>query len=143
LRVTAIATLGLILAAAAGGCGTMSNLGGQEIWLMAPQPRRETEAFGGVQNDVRWMARGLPPNEVGPLCIAAAALDMPLSLAGDIITLPYTVPYTISHRRQQVDVNASMQKQPSAQEGWDRPFTLDPPSSVTPDRVHGGIGPGF
>jgi hypothetical protein len=68
---------------------------------------------------------------------------MPLSLAGDIITLPYTVPYTISHRSQQVDVNASMQKQLSAPEGWDRPFTLDPPSSVTPDRVHGGIGPGF
>ncbi len=140
------AALATILAVAASGCGTMSNLAGQEPWLMGPPPQRETVAFGGVQNDVRWMERGLPPNEVGPLCVAAAALDMPLSLAGDIVTLPYTVPYTLVHSRLQLDENVrlqNLQKQLNDAQGWDRPFGLNSAPSETPDRVHGVIGPGY
>jgi hypothetical protein len=95
--------LTLILACgAASGCGTLFNLAGEEVWVIAlPQPR-ETVPFGGVDNDVRWMERGIPPNRWGnewmPGCIAVAAADMPLSLAGDIVTLPWTVPYWILNR---------------------------------------------
>jgi hypothetical protein len=86
-----------MLAVVASGCGTIANLAGQEPWLLGQPPEREVAPFGGVDNDVRWMSRGLPPNEWMPWCIAAAAIDTPLSLAGDIITLPVTVPYALTH----------------------------------------------
>jgi hypothetical protein len=53
---------------------------------------RPAVPFGGVGNDARWMARGTPPNKWSPCCIGAAAVDMPLSLAGDVVTLPWTLP---------------------------------------------------
>jgi hypothetical protein len=84
----------IIACGAVSGCGTLFNLAGSEVQLMGP-PLRETAPFGGVDNDVRLMARGVPPNEWRPVCIAVAGADMPLSLAGDVVTLPWTVPYWI------------------------------------------------
>jgi len=89
--------LTLILAGAASGCGTFFNLAGSEVQLIGSPPR-ETAPFGGVDNDVRWMARGVPPNEWKPVGIAVAVADMPLSLGADIVTLPWTVPYWILNR---------------------------------------------
>jgi hypothetical protein len=60
-----------------------------------PGTERPASPFGGMANDARWMSRGLPPNNWLPWCVALAAVDMPLSLAGDIVTLPYTVPYML------------------------------------------------
>jgi hypothetical protein len=42
---------------------------------------RPIAPFGGVDNDLRCMKRG---------AIVGPAIDMPLSLAGDVITLPWT-----------------------------------------------------
>jgi uncharacterized protein YceK len=72
------------------GCGTLFNVTGQEPWLMGPPPQRPIAVFGGIDNDLRWMARGIRPDgcESGPIVVAA--IDMPLSLAGDVVTLPWT-----------------------------------------------------
>jgi hypothetical protein len=69
----------------------MFNITGHEPWLLGPPPLRPIVPFGGVDNDWRWLKRGLGPDgaEIGP--IAAAAIDMPLSLVGDVITLPRTL----------------------------------------------------
>jgi hypothetical protein len=88
----------IIACGAVSGCGTLFNLAGKEVCVIGlPQPH-ETAPFGGVDNDVRWMARGIPPNEWMPGCIAVATADIPLSLAADIVTLPWTVPYWILNR---------------------------------------------
>src|SRR5262249_7895482 len=74
----------------ASGCGTLANLQGEEPWLIGFAPKRPVTPFGGIDNDVRWMKRGKGPDgwESGP--IVAASIDMPLSLVGDVITLPWT-----------------------------------------------------
>jgi hypothetical protein len=96
VKPAAVKVLTLILTICTAGCGTIANLAGEEPWLMGPAPKRETAPFGGVDNDVRWMARGAPPNAWEPVCIVAAALDMPLSVAGDMLTLPITIPAALS-----------------------------------------------
>jgi hypothetical protein len=72
------------------GCGTLANLKGEEPWLIGFAPQRPVAPFGGIDNDLRWMKRGIRSDgwESGP--IVAATIDMPLSFAGDIITLPWT-----------------------------------------------------
>lgn len=80
------------------GCGTMFNCAGCEPWLMGQPPSRDIAPFGGVDNDIRWMKRFTDPNQYPqgecdpvPVAMIAPALDIPLSLAGDIITLPWTI----------------------------------------------------
>jgi hypothetical protein len=70
------------------GCGTMANVMGQEVWLIGPPPERHIDVFGGVDNDVRWMSRGI--DAWASWAILAAAIDMPFSFVADIITLPWT-----------------------------------------------------
>src|SRR4051812_20550412 len=80
------------------GCGTMFNVTGHEPWLMGDPPQRPIDPFGGIDNDLRWMRRGIHPDHWEPLPIAAAAVDMPLSLVGDIITLPWTAYQSLIER---------------------------------------------
>lgn len=68
------------------------------------------------------MARGLPPNEVGVVCIGAAMLDMPLSLVGDIITLPYTLPHWLTDGLLHGD-DAPAQR--PTREEWERFWKVD------------------
>jgi hypothetical protein len=87
----------LVLIVAATGCGTMRNLegrqhyGGQQREWAPPQP------FGGVGNDARWLGETVADvDEVldvpGAVVTCAFILvDMPLSLVGDVITLPRTL----------------------------------------------------
>src|SRR5437867_2017608 len=79
MRITLARFALLVATAALSGCGTMQNLNGHEIWWGPSE--RPVVPFGGIGNDARWMARGLPPNEIGAVCIVVAAVDMPLSLA--------------------------------------------------------------
>ena len=98
------AILALLPCAALSGCGTMYNIADREIIL----PERPATPFGGVGNDLRWMAR-CDGKYWGGVPLAAA--DMPLSFAGDIITLPYTVPYWLIHA---VEQPAASDQQPPA-----------------------------
>src|ERR1022692_2545447 len=79
-----------LLICTGGGCGTMFNVTGHEVWLLNIEPERPIVPFGGVGNDVRWMSRGFAPDSSAPLATIAAAVDLPLSFVGDIITLPWT-----------------------------------------------------
>jgi len=97
MKQTVLVVLAFMLTTAASGCGTMFNLAGEEPWMIGLPRERQTAPFGGIDNDVRWLSRGAPPNEWRPWCIAAGAADMPLSLVGDILTLPYTIPYATAH----------------------------------------------
>jgi uncharacterized protein YceK len=61
----------------ASGCGTLANLDGREYPLMGMPGQIMPRPFGGVARDVKWMF----------------ILDLPLSLIGDVVTLPKTIPY--------------------------------------------------
>lgn len=82
-RIGAIILGTAFLLTATSGCGTMGNVTGHEACLLDIFPERPIVPFGGVGNDLRWMARG-------PGAIVPAAIDLPLSCVGDIITLPWT-----------------------------------------------------
>ena len=73
----------VMLLCTSSGCGTMFNVTGHEVMLLGPR-EQPIVPFGGVANDVQWMSRG-------PGAVIPAALDMPLSLVGDIVTLPWTI----------------------------------------------------
>ena len=87
------------------GCGTMANLAGQEPWLMGPAPVRTVDPFGGVDNDVRWMKRAIRTEGVEALPIVVAAIDIPLSLAGDVVTLPWTTCQTLVRRNSPIKLS--------------------------------------
>ena len=60
---------------------------------MGPAPERHIDVFGGVDNDVRWMSRGLAP--AAPWAVVAGVIDMPFSFVGDLITLPWTAYHSL------------------------------------------------
>jgi hypothetical protein len=67
----------------AAGCGTMANMQGKRLPLLdasheLPRP------FGGVSRDIGWVSAG----NFGPVLFV---LDFPLSLIGDIVTLPKVI----------------------------------------------------
>jgi uncharacterized protein YceK len=85
----------IVLVCMSSGCGTLLNLDGKEqldfggsdrapddTYMMKYQ--RPTYAFGGVGNDLAWIKSANQPIDV-----VAAILDMPFSLAGDIVTFPW------------------------------------------------------
>ena len=88
-----------LLALSAGGCGTALNTLEDRRW-----------PYGGVFMDGAMVAgcaaqcTGLTPKEEHPkippetmlLLGGCALLDFPLSLVGDTLTLPYTVPVTLA-----------------------------------------------
>jgi len=80
-----VGLLAILTVSASSGCGTMANLEGRpHPWLSqvgqdAPKP------FGGVRKDLGWIrTSGFP----GDLMFVA---DLPISLVGDLVTLPKTV----------------------------------------------------
>jgi hypothetical protein len=77
-----ISLLGLMLP----GCGTCSNLAGQHQSLWIGLPTREPSPFGGVGNDCRDIAA--LANENLWMAIPLFTCDLPLSLVGDVFTLP-------------------------------------------------------
>jgi len=88
------------------GCGTIYNVTGHEPWLVGLPPERPIDLFGGLDNDLRWMARGTAPNSSAPLAVVAAAIDMPFSLVGDVVTLPWTAYQSLIVRRASAEPNS-------------------------------------
>jgi hypothetical protein len=67
------------------GCGTMANIDGRRVPALSETGQEVARPFGGVRRDVEWIKAGTAP---GNLKYVA---DLPLSLVGDIVTLPTTV----------------------------------------------------
>ena len=94
--------LTLCVASLLGGCGTMANMDGRSHVLLSHE--REPRAFGGVINDIRWARdqseRAIESSTVMaiPFNIVLAGyfgfVDLPLSLIGDIVTLPKVMGWT-------------------------------------------------
>lgn len=81
-----IALLVVVLGIAAvtqSGCGTFANLNGSPTTLMQVSGIEEPEYFGGVKRYAGTFPFGL----IGDGSLISA-VDIPLSLVGDIITLP-------------------------------------------------------
>jgi len=80
-----VSVLALVAGSAVAGCGTMANLEGRvhpwpgQVGQDPPRP------FGGVRKDVGWIKTSAVP---GNLMYVA---DLPISLVGDLVTLPKTV----------------------------------------------------
>ena len=71
--------------AAGSGCGTMANMERRNRPLMGRMLPGDPHPFGGVSQDVQWISSG---GIAGALWFAA---DLPLSLVGDLVTLPITL----------------------------------------------------
>ena len=67
------------------GCGTMANLDGRPLPTKGLSGQETTTPFGGVRRDIIWMKSGQAPDNL------KYAADLPLSLVGDLMTLPKTV----------------------------------------------------
>jgi hypothetical protein len=98
------------------GCGTLYN---HEI---GPCPRCRPDTFrvyGGVRKDVEMVTAGFraepgdgPRVALFPLAAAFLAVDLPLSAAGDTLTLPITIPAALQRRRQQEATGGEPPEQP-------------------------------
>ena len=86
-----------ILLAATCGCGTTMNMSDRERvdWEVAsrdprvvyvPKYQRPAFPFGGVANDIAWIKTSEQPIDV-----IFSAADIPFSLAGDFVTLPWSL----------------------------------------------------
>ncbi len=67
------------------GCGTMANIDGRRLPPPGPAGQEVTRPFGGIRRDIEWVKSVRAP---GNLLYVA---DLPLSLVGDLVTLPQTV----------------------------------------------------
>lgn len=100
----AMLLIGLLLFCSATGCGTMANCTGREGWMMPPVyacPSRAPYPFGGVANTGKGAAEvaGSNRNVGGAVLAAMILVDAPLSLAGDVVTLPWT---TFEYTREKI-----------------------------------------
>jgi hypothetical protein len=77
-----IGLLVLILLVASSGCGTRANLVGKDYPLLGDHRPETTRPFGGVGRDLRWITTVTVP--VNVIFLA----DLPVSLVGDLVTLP-------------------------------------------------------
>jgi hypothetical protein len=104
-----LATLALSLV----GCGTIYNLNGQLGFLQPSDPDKAERIFGGVQLNAEWVteeyARDFETDNPPPLPVAKfvsetwpVAFDVLLSLVGDMLTLPITIPATLQKPKQAV-----------------------------------------
>jgi uncharacterized protein YceK len=80
-----VGCLALYAVVASCGCGTMANVKGRRLPSPGPSGQEVSRPFGGVRRDIEWLQSEKAP---GNLLYAA---DLPLSLVGDIVTLPKTV----------------------------------------------------
>jgi hypothetical protein len=67
------------------GCGTMANLDGRLLPVPGPSGQVVSTPFGGVRRDIVWAKTA---ESTAKLRYVA---DLPLSLVGDLVTLPKTV----------------------------------------------------
>jgi hypothetical protein len=67
------------------GCGTLANIDGRRLPPPSPAGQEVSRPFGGVRRDIEWLQSEKAP---GNLLYVA---DLPLSLVGDLVTLPKTV----------------------------------------------------
>lgn len=86
------------------------------------------------------------------LCFAVQVCDLPLSAAADTLLLPYTVPYWLIHGVGQPAASEQGGQAPTGPQAaseqyqfGDQHFVIDVPPGghLPPERVHGGIGPGY
>ena len=75
-----------------GGCGTFENL------REATPPKDSCDVslktvYGGVRSDCSYLAEWANPKGPEPKYLLLTALDLPFTLIGDTITLPYTLAY--------------------------------------------------
>jgi uncharacterized protein YceK len=84
--------LALTAAVTSSGCGTMANIDGRRLPPPSPPGQEVSRPFGGVRRDFEWLKSEKAP---GNLVYVA---DLPLSLVGDLVTLPKTVTGTQSDR---------------------------------------------
>ena len=75
--------IGLLLPVGAAGCGTSANLRGHDKpgFNRMPPFNYDPAPFGGVSKDIEWASS----------ISIVFVLDLPFSLLGDILTLPWTV----------------------------------------------------
>jgi hypothetical protein len=67
------------------GCGTMANIEGRRLPAPSPPGQEVSRPFGGVRRDIEWVKSLDSPGNL------AYVADLPLSLIGDLVTLPKTV----------------------------------------------------
>jgi uncharacterized protein YceK len=90
MRSAAVGAAELILAGLT-GCGTASNLSPPRKATQVVIPEQRFAVFGGVVNDVnqvKWVWQ--QPGVDGKVTAPFVALDIPLSVVGDALTLPVT-----------------------------------------------------
>ncbi len=67
------------------GCGTIANIEGRRLPAPSPAGQEVSKPFGGVRRDIEWVKSLDSPGNL------AYVADLPLSLVGDLVTLPKTV----------------------------------------------------
>jgi hypothetical protein len=77
---------------AACGCATIANFDGQDTPFMGTISDSEPTPFGGIKRDCDWLKSAIFPFNL------LFALDMPFSLAADLLTLP-----AVRHDRRDSD----------------------------------------
>jgi uncharacterized protein YceK len=109
---TAIALATIVLS----GCGTMLNV--RDHYVSPPPPGQSSikqdghieaakRIYGGVEMDALF-GTGLVWHEsqnelwAGPIGLYMLAIDLPLSIIGDTLTLPVTIPATLERRRNAI-----------------------------------------
>jgi hypothetical protein len=75
----------LFAALTSSGCGTMANIEGRRLPPPSPAGQELTRPFGGVRRDIEWAKSVKSPDNLKYVA------DLPLSLVGDLVTLPKTV----------------------------------------------------
>jgi hypothetical protein len=69
------------------GCGTMSNLDGKPQTVWSGPPTSVPSPFGGVVNDCKTIEASAG-TALGWIEIPVLVCDLPISLGGDVLTLP-------------------------------------------------------
>jgi uncharacterized protein YceK len=100
-RISGIVVATLLLCASS-GCGTLLNVEGRDALIVDSRPldemrkhERPPYPFGGVANDMAWLN-----GAEEPIGVIGCVVDLPLSITGDIITLPWTAYQSLIVRRQ-------------------------------------------
>ena len=116
------------LLSAASGCGTLANLDSQPDKMAPGAPTvRVPMPFGGVTMDMKALTHNEPTMPASRVLMyrTIALVDLPISLVGDVVTLPWVALVSLRHQPEMGNQTGPM------------PLGLDP--GVTPS---GGIVPG-
>ena len=112
------------------GCGTVLNMGVPTTPLASGEDR--FRIYGGVANDVVLMKLAAADDWKSPnLAAAAVALDMPLSVIADTLTLPLTLSIAVGRALE----NRHKQTPKPSPDAKPKPDE----KGATPERIHGGI----